>query len=95
LSRNADCFELERLSPDGAFDMNRVEYVWSLLVALIILGGTVVWTAASTPLTPPVAAASPTPSAATAKLRASCWHYSQHEFKVGLVVDRGCQSQAN
>jgi hypothetical protein len=75
--------------------MNRVEYVWSLLVALFILGGTVVWTAASTPLTSRLPAAKPTSSAATAKWRTPCWHYSQHEFKVGLVVDRGCQSQAN
>ncbi len=76
--------------------MKRFEYVWSLLVALIILCGAVAWTAGSEPILSPAVAASPTQASDVVTWRrTACQQFSQYEFKVGLVVTRGCQSHAN
>jgi hypothetical protein len=76
--------------------MKRFEYVWSLLVALSILGAAVAWTAGTASIAYPALASSPAkPSAVVTWRRTACQQFSQYEFKVGLLLTPGCQSQTN
>jgi hypothetical protein len=77
--------------------MQHLEYVWSLLSAIVIVAGAVVWTTSSAPaaVAQPLAAASveapePRSSSVVAWQRPHCRKFSQYEFKVGVIVTPGC-----
>lgn len=72
----------------------RVEYAWSLLVAIVTVFGALAWTAASrAPAVPGINGASA--ESWRARPWSSCCDYEQYEFKVGRLRTPACLSEGN
>lgn len=73
----------------------RFEFVWSLVVALVILSGAIAWTAASPPDVDLAISDKAEDEARTARRGPRCRKYAQYEFKVGYIVSPSCLPQTN